>query len=36
MQSGEYILSNKLLHKFAERCGGYDRENRFFPRISRI
>jgi alkylation response protein AidB-like acyl-CoA dehydrogenase len=30
MQSSEYVLSDKLLHQFAERCGGYDRENRFF------
>jgi alkylation response protein AidB-like acyl-CoA dehydrogenase len=30
MQASEQILSDKLLHRFAERCGGYDRENRFF------
>ncbi len=27
---GEHILSDDLLHRFAERCAGYDRENRFF------
>src|SRR6516165_12703738 len=26
----EEILPTTLLHRFAERCGGYDRENRFF------
>ena len=30
MQTSEQILSDKLLHKFAERAGVYDRENRFF------
>jgi alkylation response protein AidB-like acyl-CoA dehydrogenase len=30
MQAGEQILSDKLLRKFAERAGVYDRENRFF------
>jgi alkylation response protein AidB-like acyl-CoA dehydrogenase len=30
MQAGEQILSDKLLHQFAERAGVYDRENRFF------
>jgi alkylation response protein AidB-like acyl-CoA dehydrogenase len=30
MQAGEQILSDKLLRKFAERAGTYDRENRFF------
>ena len=30
MQTGEQILSDKLLRKFAERAGVYDRENRFF------
>src|SRR5439155_22450008 len=30
MQANEHILSDALLHQFAERCGGYDRENRFF------
>jgi alkylation response protein AidB-like acyl-CoA dehydrogenase len=27
---GEQILSDALLHQFAERCGAYDRDNRFF------
>lgn len=27
---GEHILSDTLLRRFAERCAGYDRENRFF------
>jgi hypothetical protein len=30
MQAEGHILSDKLLHQFAERCGTYDRENRFF------
>jgi alkylation response protein AidB-like acyl-CoA dehydrogenase len=30
MRACEQILSDKLLHQFAERAGGYDRENRFF------
>jgi alkylation response protein AidB-like acyl-CoA dehydrogenase len=30
MQAREQILSDKLLHQFAERAGVYDRENRFF------
>jgi len=30
MQACERILSDKLLHQFAERAGVYDRENRFF------
>jgi alkylation response protein AidB-like acyl-CoA dehydrogenase len=30
MHDHEHILSDKLLHGFAERCGAYDRENRFF------
>ena len=30
MQEREHILSDKLLHQFAERAGVYDRENRFF------
>jgi alkylation response protein AidB-like acyl-CoA dehydrogenase len=30
MQASKHILSGKLLHQFAERCGTYDRENRFF------
>ena len=30
MQNHEQILSDKLLQTFAERCGVYDRENRFF------
>jgi alkylation response protein AidB-like acyl-CoA dehydrogenase len=30
MHDHEHILSDKLLHGFAERCGTYDRENRFF------
>jgi alkylation response protein AidB-like acyl-CoA dehydrogenase len=29
MQLSEYVLSDKLLHQFAERAGVYDRENRF-------
>jgi alkylation response protein AidB-like acyl-CoA dehydrogenase len=30
MSANEYVLSNATLKAFAERCGGYDRENRFF------
>ncbi len=30
MQASKHILSDELLHTFAERCGTYDRENRFF------
>ena len=30
MQPREHILSDKLLHQFAERAAGYDRANRFF------
>src|SRR5215470_694581 len=30
MQACERILSDKLLHQFAERAGVYDRDNRFF------
>jgi alkylation response protein AidB-like acyl-CoA dehydrogenase len=30
MQANEHILSDKLLHRFAERSGAYDRDNRFF------
>jgi alkylation response protein AidB-like acyl-CoA dehydrogenase len=30
MQVREQILSDKLLHQFAERAAAYDRENRFF------
>jgi alkylation response protein AidB-like acyl-CoA dehydrogenase len=30
MQATTQILSDKLLHQFAERAGTYDRENRFF------
>jgi alkylation response protein AidB-like acyl-CoA dehydrogenase len=30
MEVREQILSDKLLHQFAERAGAYDRENRFF------
>ncbi len=30
MEAKEYALSEELLHQFAKRCGGYDRENRFF------
>jgi alkylation response protein AidB-like acyl-CoA dehydrogenase len=30
MQASKHILSDDLLHQFAKRCGGYDRENRFF------
>ncbi|MGH7062606.1 MAG: acyl-CoA dehydrogenase family protein [Stellaceae bacterium] len=29
---GEHILSDELLHRFAERAAGYDRENRFFQK----
>jgi alkylation response protein AidB-like acyl-CoA dehydrogenase len=30
MHTTDYILSDKLLHQFAERAAVYDRENRFF------
>jgi alkylation response protein AidB-like acyl-CoA dehydrogenase len=30
MQTQDSVLSDDLLHRFAERCSGYDRENRFF------
>jgi alkylation response protein AidB-like acyl-CoA dehydrogenase len=30
MQTHEPVLSNDLLHRCAERCAGYDRDNRFF------
>jgi alkylation response protein AidB-like acyl-CoA dehydrogenase len=30
MYATDHILSDKLLHQFAERAAGYDRENRFF------
>jgi alkylation response protein AidB-like acyl-CoA dehydrogenase len=30
MQASTHTLSDELLHQFAERCGTYDRENRFF------
>ncbi|HEY7580045.1 MAG TPA: acyl-CoA dehydrogenase family protein [Acetobacteraceae bacterium] len=30
MASDHYVLSDATLRGFAERCGGYDRENRFF------
>jgi alkylation response protein AidB-like acyl-CoA dehydrogenase len=30
MTAHEPILSDRLLHRFAERCAGYDRDNRFF------
>jgi alkylation response protein AidB-like acyl-CoA dehydrogenase len=30
MQTKEYVLSDDMLRGFAERCGGYDRDNRFF------
>ncbi len=30
MLTQDYVLSNELLSRFAERCAGYDRENRFF------
>jgi alkylation response protein AidB-like acyl-CoA dehydrogenase len=30
MQTTEYVLSEDMLRSFAERCGHYDRENRFF------
>jgi alkylation response protein AidB-like acyl-CoA dehydrogenase len=30
MHANGHLLSDKLLHRFAERSGGYDRENRFF------
>jgi alkylation response protein AidB-like acyl-CoA dehydrogenase len=30
MQSNDPILSDELLQTFAERCAGYDRDNRFF------
>jgi alkylation response protein AidB-like acyl-CoA dehydrogenase len=28
--TGDTVLTEKMLAAFAERCGGYDRENRFF------
>jgi alkylation response protein AidB-like acyl-CoA dehydrogenase len=30
MAATEYVLSDDMLRGFAERCAGYDRENRFF------
>ena len=30
MPANEQVLSDAMLQAFAERCGGYDRENRFF------
>src|ERR1700676_2063407 len=30
MSAHESILSDEMLHRFAERRAGYDRENRFF------
>ena len=30
MLTQDHVLSNDLLARFAERCAGYDRENRFF------
>jgi alkylation response protein AidB-like acyl-CoA dehydrogenase len=30
MLTQDYVLSNELLNRFAERSAGYDRENRFF------
>jgi alkylation response protein AidB-like acyl-CoA dehydrogenase len=30
MQTHDPILSNDMLQRFAERCAGYDRDNRFF------
>jgi alkylation response protein AidB-like acyl-CoA dehydrogenase len=30
MPTHEPVLSDKLLQRFAERCAGYDRDNRFF------
>ena len=30
MHDTHQILADKPLRQFAERCGGYDRENRFF------
>ena len=30
MTTREPVLSDKLLQRFAERCAGYDRDNRFF------
>jgi alkylation response protein AidB-like acyl-CoA dehydrogenase len=30
MHTSKHVLSNKLLHQFAERAAVYDRENRFF------
>jgi len=30
MQTHASVLSDDMLHRFAERCSGYDRENRFF------
>jgi alkylation response protein AidB-like acyl-CoA dehydrogenase len=30
MHATDHIVSDKLLHNFAERAGAYDRDNRFF------
>ena len=30
MQTHEHVLSDETLRRFAARCGGYDRDNRFF------
>jgi alkylation response protein AidB-like acyl-CoA dehydrogenase len=30
MPANEHVLSDAMLNAFAERCGSYDRENRFF------
>ena len=30
MQDNDHVLSDDMLRGFAERCGRYDRENRFF------
>src|SRR5713101_3236342 len=30
MHTSKHILSDELLHTFAERCVGYDHENQFF------
>ena len=30
MLTQDHVLTNELLNRFAERCGVYDRENRFF------
>src|SRR5690348_2836435 len=30
MQTHEHVLSDETLSRFAARCGGYDRDNRFF------